>query len=185
MASAKSPKSILSYLPASTGRLEDRIRCSAALLELVGIQCPAQGHFIMVETCQWEAGGNMLVQASSAWTAGFVEVFVHWCVDAVLLSFIYNLLFPSFLIKLIKFCVSPAAACRPRGVLQWVQTHREPGITLWPLSRKTGQSLRRDPRKKTDAAKIQQCGKMNVITEKKKPKSQTSVGKLKTSHNGN
>lgn len=73
--------------------------------------------------------------------------------------FIYNLLFPSFLIKLAKYCVYPAAARRPHGVFQWLNTHREPGITLWPLSWKTGQSLRRDPRKKIDAAKIHKCGK--------------------------
>lgn len=100
--------------------------------------------------------------------------------------FIYNLLFPSFLIKLPKFCVSPAAACRPRGVLQWLNVPREPGITLWPLSWKTGQSLRRDPRKKDRCSKdIAVWEKLNVITEKKMPKSQTSVGNLKTSHNGN
>lgn len=105
MASAKSPKSTLLYLSASTGRLEDRIRRSAALLELVEIQCPAQGHFIRVETCQWDAWGNALVQASSAWTAGFVEVCVHWCVDIVLIFFMYVLLFPSFLPKHVKNAV--------------------------------------------------------------------------------
>lgn len=66
------------FLLASTGRLEDRIRQSVALLQLVEIQSPAQGHFIVVETCQKKARGNVSVQAAFVWTA--ISGFVGACV---------------------------------------------------------------------------------------------------------
>lgn len=148
MASAKSPKSTLSYLPASTGRLEDRIRRSAALLELVKIQCPAQGHLITVETCQWEAWGNALVQASSAWTAGLVEVRVHLCVDVVLFFHLY------FALSIISHCSllptwSPPMAKYPQAARIDSLT---PVLENWPITKER-------PMKKIDAAKIHQCGK--------------------------
>lgn len=92
----KVPMGKLSYLLASSrGRSEVRISHRAALLDLVEIQCPAQGHFITVETCQCKACTivNFLC----------MEYYAQLCVHCSVFSYCLHIL----LACQQQYCISP------------------------------------------------------------------------------
>lgn len=102
----------LSYLLASSrGRSEVRISHRAALLDLVGIQCPAQGHFITVETCQYKARTIAF---------GHSEISLHGILRTALCAlFCVFLLFTYFagLSATVLYITGPATVHRPHRVL--------------------------------------------------------------------